>query len=69
MTMEQIKRFLKLRLVQERTGLGKSTIYRMANEGSFPKPLKLGPRASAWLESDITAWIDSKIEENSHAAV
>ena len=33
----------------------------------FPKPIKLGPRASGWLESEINAWISERIAESRSA--
>ena len=29
----------------------------------FPRPTKLGPRAVAWVESEVDAWIDARIAE------
>ena len=46
--------------VKERTGLGRSSIYSGVKAGSFPRPVSLGARAVGWLESDITAWIESR---------
>ena len=46
--------------VEQLVGLGRSTIYAMIAEGTFPKPVKLGKRAVGWRESDITAWIDNR---------
>tara|TARA_Y100000815_G_C13314745_1_gene489938 strand:- start:1259 stop:1390 length:132 start_codon:yes stop_codon:yes gene_type:complete len=33
----------------------------MINESTFPAPVKLGARASAWVESEINDWIESRI--------
>ena len=44
--------------VQAVTGLSRSTIYKWMNEGSFPKPVKLGPRAVGWREADINDWLN-----------
>ena len=41
----QGSRILRMPEVCEITGLGKSTIYKKLSEGSFPEPLRLGPRA------------------------
>ena len=54
--------FLRSRAVSERTGLGRSTIYKRVQEGTFPPPIKIGERASAWLESDIAEWQKQCIE-------
>lgn len=53
-------RFLRLPAVIERTGLGRDSIYRGAKRGTFPKPHRISDRASAWLESDVSAWIESR---------
>ncbi|MEP1200751.1 helix-turn-helix transcriptional regulator [Tateyamaria sp.] len=44
--------------VLEITGLAKSTLYRMVQEGRFPAPVKMGPRISGWRMSAIQQWID-----------
>lgn len=48
---------LRLPEVKRRTGKGRSQIYRGIARGTFPKPIKLGERASAWLEHEISAWL------------
>jgi len=53
---------LRLPLVKARTGLSRSTIYLRAAEGTFPKPVSLGARAVGWLESEIEAWLASRVE-------
>jgi len=35
-------------------------IYHLIRKGNFPRPVKLGQRAVAWRESDISDWIDSR---------
>jgi prophage regulatory protein len=54
-------KLLKINKVSEITGLGRSTIYARVAEETFPKPIKLGHRASAWVESEIEAWIETRI--------
>ena len=51
----------RLPQVKARTGLSRSEIYRKVALGDFPSPIKLGQRASAWPEHEITAWIVSRI--------
>jgi prophage regulatory protein len=51
----------RLPQVKARTGLSRSEIYRRIALGDFPHPIKLGERASAWLEHEITAWIASRV--------
>ncbi|MEQ1969461.1 AlpA family transcriptional regulator [Xenorhabdus nematophila] len=53
--------FIKLPEVCRRTGLGKSTVYKYISEGKFPKQIKVGSHASAFVESEIDAWINKRI--------
>ncbi len=56
---------LRLPSVKNRTGLSKSELYRRVQVGTFPKPIKVGSRAVAWVESDINSWIADCIDQNS----
>ena len=38
---------LRLPEVERRTGLRRAHLYKLARAGTFPKPLKIGARASA----------------------
>jgi prophage regulatory protein len=50
----------RLPVVLKVTGLGRSTIYRWIADGSFPPPVRLGPRAVAWRWSDLDRWTSSR---------
>jgi prophage regulatory protein len=52
----------RLSEVKARTGLSRSEIYRQVASGSFPKPVKLGQRASAWVLSEVDRWIQNRIQ-------
>jgi len=52
---------LRRKQVEKRVGLSRSTIYAKIAAGEFPAPIALGARAVGWLESDIIAWIESRI--------
>jgi prophage regulatory protein len=54
------QRVLSLAEVCIKCGLSKSTLYAAIKAGTFPKPLKLTERRSAWLLSEIDAWIEAK---------
>ena len=60
---ELMMKILKLKMVVEITGLGRSSIYKLIEQGEFPKQVSLGERAVGWVESEIEEWIISKIEE------
>ena len=53
---------LRLPTVCSRIGYCRSSIYNLVASGEFPKPIRLGPRAIGWLESDIEQWIASRVE-------
>jgi len=59
--------FLRLRDVEARTGLRRSHIYSLAARGEFPKPLKLGDRASGWVEAEIAEWVRDRIRASGRA--
>lgn len=46
--------------VEEITGLSRSTIYGLMNQGEFPRPIRLTRKAVAWPESVITEWLSSR---------
>lgn len=53
---------LRLPQVRVRVGLSRSSIYAAVAEGRFPKPIRLGARAAGWLESEVTAWVQGRVE-------
>ena len=57
------ERLIRLPEVRQRVGLGRSTIYRLMEVGSFPRARKLGPRAIAWSECEIDSWIEGKLTD------
>ena len=57
------ERLIRLPSVESLTGLKRAHIYNLAREGKFPRPLKIGARASAWRETQVQAWIEERIRE------
>jgi prophage regulatory protein len=53
-------KFLRIRQVMSLTGLSRMTIYRLERDGNFPKRRRLSQNSVAWLESDISAWAESR---------
>ena len=53
-------RLLRLQEVKNRTTYSRSTIYRKMQEGTFPRPLKMGDRAVRWRESEIEVWLAAR---------
>lgn len=51
------------------TGLARSTVYKFIAEGRFPKPVKLGARMVAWVESEVQEWIGEKLKLRDEGAL
>jgi len=56
-------RFARLPEVLDRIGFKRDALYRMIREGSFPKPYRIGRRASGWREDEIVTWIQSRAKD------
>lgn len=54
---------LRRKQVEMRTGLSRSTIYQRVTLGTFPSPIRLGPKAVGWIEAEIEAWIAKCLAE------
>jgi prophage regulatory protein len=55
--------FLRKREVSRRVGLAVPTIYRKIQEGTFPRPVRLSERASAWPASEVDRWMRERVAE------
>lgn len=53
---------LRLNAVVLAAGLARSTIYKLIGSGEFPRPVPLTGRCVGWIESEVAAWIQSRIE-------
>jgi prophage regulatory protein len=56
-------KFIRFAVVRERTGLSRSTIWRLERRGDFPKHRRISANAVAWVEEEVQKWITSKIED------
>ena len=57
------KTFLRIGDVVRATGLPQSTIYEMVSKGTFPKQVRLSPRAVGWVAAEILDWQSARIAE------
>ena len=60
LTESSPERLLRLPEVISQTGLNRNSIYQIED---FPKPVKIGARATAWVQSEIQLWIKSTIDK------
>lgn len=58
-----VQTFLRIADVCRATGLPRSTIYELAARGSFPKQVRLSPRAVGWVEAEVLQWQRARISE------
>ena len=49
--------------VERRTGLSRSSIYRLLEFNRFPRPIRIGDRTVAWVEGEIDGFISARIAE------
>ena len=65
-------RFLRLPAVLDRVGYSRPSIYRKMREGTFPLNINMGGTsgrgAVAWLESDIDAYMNDRIQASRESA-
>ena len=55
-----MKKFLRQGEVLDRTGLGRTTVWRKEREGTFPKRRRITGTTIGWLESEIDEWIEAR---------
>jgi prophage regulatory protein len=53
-------KLLRFPAVRERTGLSRSTIWRLERRGEFPRHHRISPNVVAWVEEDVSSWIELK---------
>lgn len=62
-----VTRLIRRPEVENLTGLSRARIYEKMDEGDFPRPVKTGVRAVAWVESEIADWQRQRIAERDKA--
>ena len=61
-------RLLRREDVEVRTGLARSSIYRLMRLGRFPEPLRIGDRAVRWSEAELSTWLASRPKATGEAS-
>jgi len=54
---------LRLPAVRAKTQLPTSTIYAMMAAGRFPKPIALSANTRGWIEVEVEAFLQARIQE------
>lgn len=58
---------IDLETVQTKAAMSKHMIYRQMKKGTFPAPVKIGERAVRWLEEEVDAWLQARVDARSGA--
>ncbi|UTW11981.1 AlpA family transcriptional regulator [Marinobacterium rhizophilum] len=56
-------RLLRLPEVMYLTALSRSNLYRKIQAGTFPAAARTGSNSVAWVEEEVLAWIQARIDE------
>lgn len=52
-------------LAAKKLGMARGTLWRLAKEDpDFPKPVKISPKITGWIEAEIDQYIAAKIAES-----
>lgn len=54
------EKFIRFGSLADMVGLSRTTIYRLEQQGQFPKRVKLGSNSVAWRMSEILTWMSVK---------
>ncbi|MDR8399522.1 AlpA family transcriptional regulator [Paraburkholderia sp. USG1] len=63
--MDQV---MRMKDVVKKIGLCRATIYSMISRGEFPRPIRIGERATGWRESELEAWLANRSAAREHAS-
>lgn len=55
---------IRVKEVVKITGLAKATIYAKAANKTFPAPIKISDRASAWISEEVEQWVQERIAQS-----
>lgn len=56
-------KMVDMAFITEYTGCSDKWFYKLIQDGSFPKPIKLG-RSSRWLKSEVEGWVEKRITQS-----
>ena len=58
----ELERFIREKECKARTGLSRTTRWRLEQEDKFPKRIQLTTNTVAWRLSDVLDWMQAKIK-------
>jgi predicted DNA-binding transcriptional regulator AlpA len=59
--------FLRDKQILEIIPICRATLWSWTKDGKFPKPVKLGPRTTAWPAAAVREWMEERTQEGEAA--
>jgi len=59
---------LRMKEVIAKTGMQRTNLYRQVKAKTFPQPISLGAKAVGWVESEVDAWIETRMKARNQGA-
>ncbi len=57
------RHLLSRRVLLKQVPFSSATLWRTIAAGDFPKPIRIGKRRVAWLQTEIDDWLAERMEE------
>lgn len=54
-------RLIKIAEVMATCAISRSSLYALVKEGTFPAPVKLSERSSAWVQREVLDWVAARM--------
>ncbi|MBK2259179.1 helix-turn-helix transcriptional regulator [Francisella philomiragia] len=64
----QTPQLLRAEEVARCIGMSKTSVFRLAKAGKFPKQIRVSGQTTAWLKSEVVAWINDRVKERNEAS-
>ena len=61
-------RFLRKKTTARRVGYHPSHLMRLVRANQFPQPVQLGPNSIAFVEDEVEAWMQARVDERDDTA-
>lgn len=58
-----LTRMLRRKEVLHLTGIGQTHMYYLIGQGEFPRAVPLGGKIVGWVDTEVQAWIEARIDE------
>lgn len=63
--LTEVDRFIRIDEVLHICGLSRSALYASIQKGDFPGQVKLSKKSSAWVHSEVIAWMNARVNMRS----